>query len=122
MRILIADDNQRVRSGVRGILSSLSGYEVCGEAVDGAEALILARELKPDLVLLDVSMPGTGPGGLEVAGLIRRELPNTRIIIMSQHDPVQLLPSAIEAGALACVDKARLTSDLLSTIAKTEAI
>jgi two-component system, NarL family, response regulator NreC len=118
MRILIADDNERVRRGVRGILSSEANYRVCGEAVDGADALRKARELSPDLILLDVSMPG--PDGLETARLLRREMPKVKVIIMSQHDPVQLLPRAIEAGADGCVDKSRLDADLLATIQSIE--
>src|SRR6202521_297105 len=114
MRILIADDNERVRRGVRRILSCEANYQVCGEAVDGADALRKARELSPDLILLDVSMPG--PDGLETARLLRREMPKVKVIIMSQHDPVQLLPRAIEAGAHACVDKSRLGSDLVATM------
>ena len=118
MRILIADDNERVRRGVRGILSCEANYQVCGEAVDGADALRKARELSPDLILLDVSMPG--PDGLETARLLRRETPKVKVIIMSQHDPVQLLPRAIEAGADGCVDKSRLDADLLATIQSIE--
>ena len=119
MRILIADDNERVRRGVRAILMSDVHCEVCGEAVDGADALRKARELRPDLILLDVSMPG--PSGLETARLLRRELPKAKVLIMSQHDAKQLLPQAIEAGAHACIDKSRLHSDLLPTIQSIEA-
>ena len=114
MRILIVDDNERVRRGIRAILSSETNCEVCGEAADGADALQKARELLPDLLLVDVSMPG--PNGLETARVLRRELPSARIIIMSQHDPAQLLPRAMEAGAHACVDKGRLDADLLAAI------
>jgi two-component system invasion response regulator UvrY len=114
MRILIADDNAMVRSGVRGILSSVPDREVCGEAGDCPETLQKARELLPDLVLLDISMPGKS--GLETARLLRQELPKIKIIIMSQHDPIRLSTRAIEAGAQACVEKSRLGSELLVTI------
>ena len=114
MRILIVDDNERVRRGVRALLSYAANCEVCGEAVDGADGLQKARETLPDLILVDVSMPG--PDGLETARLLRQAMPEVKLIIMSQHDPVQLLPRAIEAGAHACVDKGRLDSDLLATI------
>jgi DNA-binding NarL/FixJ family response regulator len=99
-RILIADDNDMVRCGVTGILSSMTDWEVCGEAKDGSEALRKARELLPDLILLDISMPGQS--GLEAARLLRQELPKVKIIIMSLHDPIHLLPRALEAGAHAC--------------------
>ena len=114
MRILIADDNERVRRGVRELLSSETSWEVCGEAIDGAEALRKAQELLPDLILLDVSMPDMN--GLEAARLLRDVLPEVKIIIISQHDQAQLLPSAINAGACACVDKSFLNTDLLPTI------
>ena len=114
MRILIVDDNDRVRHGVTGLLTSEEGWEVCGEASDGAEAIQRARDLRPDLLVVDIRMPGLG--GLEAARLLSRELPETTILIMSQYDPAQLLPSALEAGAHACVDKSRLSYDLLPTI------
>ena len=114
MRILIADDNDIVRRGVRGILARVANWEVCGEARDGSEALRKARELLPDLILLDISMPGTN--GLEVARVLRQEVPETKILVISQHDPIQLLPRVIEAGAHACVDKSRLDPDLVATM------
>ena len=115
MRILVADDNEWVRRGVLNILAPMSHWEVCGEAKDGAETIERAAELAPDLILLDVSMPGLN--GLDVARLLREKVPATKILIMSQHDPVLLLPRAIEAGAHACVDKSHLSTELLPTIA-----
>jgi DNA-binding NarL/FixJ family response regulator len=114
MRILIADDNEWVRRGVMNILASMSQWEVCGEAKDGAETIQRAAELVPDLILLDVSMPGLN--GLDVARLLREKVPAAKILIMSQHDPLILLPRAIEAGAHACVDKGHLSTELLPTI------
>ena len=114
MRILVVDDNQRVRRGVMRLIVSVKGWEVCGEASDGAEALEKARDLQPDLVIVDVRMPGVG--GLEAARLLRQELPHTKILIMSQYDPVHVLPGALEAGTHACVDKSRLGYDLLPAI------
>jgi two-component system, NarL family, response regulator NreC len=115
MRILVADDNAAVRRGVLDILATDRNYEVCGEAKDGKDAIEKAKDLIPDLVLLDISMPGLN--GLEVARLLREEIPGTAIVIISQHDPSLLLPRAREAGAHACVDKSRLGTDLLRTIA-----
>src|ERR1039457_6160362 len=109
MRILIADDNDWVRRGVRNILASMPHWEVCGEAKDGPQAIQRATELLPDLILLDVSMPGLN--GLDVARLLREKVPATKILIMSQHDPVLLLPRALEAGAHACVDKGRVRAE-----------
>lgn len=118
MRILIADDNEMVRRGVRGLLISATPWEVCGEANDGSETLRKARELLPDLILLDISMPGLN--GLETARLLRQEVPKAKILVMSQHDLTLLLPHALEAGAHACVDKNNLNTDLLATIEDVE--
>lgn len=114
MRILIADDNAMVRRGIIGLLSGESDWTVCGEAADGSEALQKARELLPDVILLDISMPGMG--GLDVARRLRQELPNARLVVVSQHDPFLMLPRVIEAGCDACVDKSRLVVDLVATI------
>lgn len=114
MRILIADDSDLVRHGVKKILAPRTGWEICGEAKDGTEAIQSAASLLPDVVLLDVSMPGLN--GLDVARILREKVPAVKIVIMSQHDPALLLPRAIEAGAHACIDKSRLAIDLLRTI------
>lgn len=86
--------------------------------MDGSEALRKARELLPDLILLDISMPGLN--GLETARLLRQEVPKAKILLMSQHDPILLLQHALEAGAHACVDKNNLSTDLLATIKSVE--
>jgi two-component system response regulator NreC len=114
MRILIADDNDMVRRGVIGLLSDESDWTVCGEAKDGSEAIQKARELLPDVILLDISMPGMS--GLDVARRLRFELPNAKLLVISQHDPFLMLPQAIEAGCDACLDKSRLATDLVATI------
>jgi two-component system response regulator NreC len=114
MRILVVDDNALVRRGVIDILASRENWQVCAEARDGAEAIQKARELRPDVILLDISMPGMN--GLEVARAIRQELTDAKILILSQHDPASLLPSAIQAGVDGCIDKSRLATDLLPRI------
>jgi len=116
MRILIADDNRDVRRGVAKILSSRPSWEICGEAQDGAEAIQKATELLPDLILLDLSMPGLS--GMEVAQALRETVGNAKIVIMSQNDPTILLPIALQAGAHACIDKSRLVADLVPTLEK----
>ena len=115
MRILVADDSVLVRSGIAEILSDRA-WEICGEASDGTEALEKARRLKPDLVLLDVSMPGTN--GLVIAGLIRKELPAVRIVMVSLHALDQFLDKAHVHLADGLVDKSRLGTDLVPIINK----
>lgn len=114
MKILIADDNAMVRNGVKNILLRQRNWEVCGEAASGLEALERARELKPDLAVLDIRMPGKD--GLETARLLRRELPQIKILIMSQFDPEYLLPRARQAGANGCIDKTRMGTDLIHIV------
>ena len=114
MRILLADDNQFVRRGIAGMLAQQEGWELCGEASNSQEAIEKTSELHPDLVLLDVSMPGGN--GLETTRVLKQRFPQTTILIVTQHDPRQMLPRALELGASGCVDKARLALDLLSAI------
>jgi DNA-binding NarL/FixJ family response regulator len=114
MRILVADDSDIVRRGIIDILSEESEWNVCGEAKNGSEALQKALELEPDLILLDVSMPDIS--GLEIARLLRLEVPKAKILVVSQHDPAQLLPLVIDAGGDGCLDKGCLGTDLLATV------
>ena len=89
---------------------------MCGEAADASETLEKANALRPDIVLLDVSMPGRN--GLETARLLRQQVPETKVLIMSQYDPGPLRARSLEAGAHGCVDKARIAADLLPAILK----
>jgi DNA-binding NarL/FixJ family response regulator len=114
LRILIADDNQRLRRGVADILAAMTDWTVCGEASDGEEAIRTAQQLQPDLILLDISMPVMS--GLDAVPLLREKVPAAKILVMSQHDPTLLLPQVVKAGAQACVDKSRLGTDLIKTI------
>lgn len=114
LRILIADDHEIVRSGLRVLLTSRAGWELCGEAVDGQDACQKARELQPDVVILDVSMPRMN--GLEVARTIRQEQPRLPIVILSQHDPADMRPRALEAGADCYVSKQDVARDLLASV------
>jgi DNA-binding NarL/FixJ family response regulator len=114
MRILISDDNRSVRSGIAALLSKENLFEICGEAADASETLQKADELRPDLILLDISMPGMN--GLDTAQLLSQKLPALKILILSQHDPVRLLPRSLAAGAHGCVDKARMGTDLLPAV------
>jgi two-component system, NarL family, response regulator NreC len=119
LRILIIDDSQAVRNGIRFLLSSGDEFAVCGEAGDGAEGLLKAAELRPDVILLDLSLPDKS--GLEIVPDLRRELPQTKILLMSADDRAVVLPRARQAGADGCVDKARLGTDLLPAITRISA-
>ncbi len=97
LRVLLADDHTLVRAGMRALLSELTGIEVVGETGDGREALRLVRERKPDIALVDISMPGLN--GLEVASRIVHDHPRTRVIIVSMHGDEESVRRALVAGA-----------------------
>jgi two-component system, NarL family, nitrate/nitrite response regulator NarL len=118
MRILLVDDNDFVRRAIRDVLRTEKEWEICGEAADGTGAREKARDLQPDVILLDKSMPGLS--GLEAARLIRNESPRVKILILSQEDPQLMLAAAGESGANGCVDKSRILSDLIPAIRKYE--
>lgn len=111
MRILIADDHELVRRGLRSLLASRTGWNVCGEAKDGLEAVEKARLLHPDVVLLDITMPELN--GLDAARQIRRDDPNMEIVILSQHDPREMTAPALQAGAREYISKSDVASGLL---------
>jgi DNA-binding NarL/FixJ family response regulator len=96
-RVLIADDHTLVRRGLRAILESDPEWEVCGEASSGLEAVTKARELLPDVVIMDVSMPGTS--GLEATRQIVQTQSGIAVLIVSVHESIQLVSAAREAGA-----------------------
>lgn len=114
MRILIADDNEMVRRRLAGILAATPNCEVCGQAINGEDVIEKAGELLPDLILLDICMPGIS--GLEAARLLQQKVPTAKILLMTQHDPIPYLPAAFAAGAHACMEKSRLGTDLLASI------
>jgi DNA-binding NarL/FixJ family response regulator len=120
VRVLIADDNEMVRRGIKDLLASEMTWQICGEAKDGADAVQKSRELRPHMILLDTSMPQLN--GLQAARLLRKDSPEVKILVMSQHDPVQLLPRVMEAGANGCVDKSRIGVDLLPAIRSIDGI
>ena len=108
-RTLIADDHRTVRDGVRSILAADRDFDIVGEAEDGLQALALARSLRPDLIVLDNSMPGMT--GIDVAKLVVAELPDTAIVMLTLDGDLQA--RALAAGAMAHVAKDDAPSELL---------
>lgn len=102
-RILIVDDHRAIREGIRYELGKHPGWEVCGEAIDGMDAIEKAKSLRPDVVVLDIRMPHLG--GLEAAPLIKKELPQSVIVILSLDDSAENLGKAMQAGASVFVSK-----------------
>jgi DNA-binding NarL/FixJ family response regulator len=97
IRVLVVDDHMIVRTGIRHVLESEAEFEVVGEAASGTEALALTSQLHPDVVVLDISMPGVT--GLEVAGRLRANSPKTRVLILSMHDHAEYVLESVRAGA-----------------------
>jgi PAS domain S-box-containing protein len=114
MRVLIVDDHEIVRQGVRTLIAGLSNYEVCGEAANGHDALEKARQLNPDIVVMDVSMPGLN--GLDATPLILSALPNAEVLILSQHDSREMVRQAFKAGARGYVVKSSVAKNLLAAL------
>jgi DNA-binding NarL/FixJ family response regulator len=113
-RILIVDDHEIFRRGLRSLLESRPEFEILGEAGDGLQAIEKASELKPDLIVMDVSMPQLD--GLQATRQIRKKLPQTKILILSQHDSSHMLSAALEAGANGYVTKSQVSRCLLSAL------
>jgi DNA-binding NarL/FixJ family response regulator len=110
LRILIADDHGLVRRGVRAILHSRRGWRVVGEAANGREAVEKARELKPDVAVVDIGMPELD--GVEVVRQIREAVPDTKVLVLTMHDSDQMVRRALDAGARGYLLKSDLTDCL----------
>lgn len=103
IRVLIADDHAVVREGIRTVLSAEHGFDVVAEADDGRNTLALAEKHKPDVIVLDLTMPGES--GLEIAVKLREAVPESRILILTMHDRGEYVLEAVRAGALGYVLK-----------------
>jgi DNA-binding NarL/FixJ family response regulator len=114
VRILIADDHEVVRQGIRTILSARPEWEICGEAVNGQEAVQLVNELHPDAVIMDITMPIMS--GLEASRQLTRNNSNTPILIFTMHESRSLGDSVKEAGARGFVFKSRAARDLIRAL------
>ena len=114
IRVLLADDHAILSAGLRALLGYYDDIEIVGEARDGAEAVERVGELRPDVVLMDIAMPGMG--GIEATRLICEKYPHTRILVLSQHGERQYVVALLQAGASGYILKRALGSDLIGAV------
>ena len=114
LRILVADDHEIVRRGTLSLLEGESDLEICGEAVNGRDALDQARATNPDIVILDIGMPSLN--GLEAARQILKEFPQTKILILTVHESEQVVREVLDAGARGFILKSDAARDLVAAV------
>lgn len=114
LRILVADDHQVVRTGLRTLLESKPGWQVCAQAANGREAVEKAGELQPDVAVLDIGMPLLN--GVEATRQIRKVSPRTEILILSMHDSEHMIQGVLDAGALGYILKDDADRNLLAAV------
>ena len=117
LRILLADDHGLVRRGARALLQARHGWRVVGEAANGREAVEKATKLKPDVAIVDISMPELD--GIEVVGQIRKAVPDTRVLVLTMHESDQMVRRALDAGARGYLLKSDLTDCLAKAVKAT---
>jgi len=113
-RILLVDDHDIARQGLRGLIASRPGWEVCGEARTGREGLRIAAEMRPDVVIMDVLMPDLN--GLDAARRIKEQLPSVEIVILSGHEDEALIQPAFDAGIRAYIFKSQARAHLIPAV------
>ncbi len=114
IKILVVDDHAILRDGIRALFGLHDDIEIVGEASEGKEAIEKARELAPDLILMDIAIPGMD--GLEATRRITKKNPTMKVLVLTQHDNREYILSAIKAGAAGFVPKRALSSELVSAI------
>ena len=114
LRILLADDHPLVRRGIRTLLGAPSGWQVCGEAANGREALEKVTELKPDILILDLNMPELN--GLEVTRRVRKILPQVEILVLTVQDSEQVMRQVLQAGARGYMLKSDAGNELVTAV------
>jgi two-component system response regulator NreC len=114
IRVLVADDHALVRDGIKSLLALTEDIEVVGEASDGREAIEQAGKLKPDVVLMDIAMPGLG--GLEATLELKRDAPRSRVLVLTQYDDIEYIRRFLKIGIAGYVLKRMLGSELASAI------
>lgn len=115
MRILVADDHAVVREGLKALIEKQADMEIVGEAEDGPTTVQLARELSPDIVIMDINMP-PGISGIEATRLILAEKPEIRVVVLSMHKSEHIVLEALRAGVLGYVLKSNLSDELLKAL------
>jgi LuxR family maltose regulon positive regulatory protein len=113
-RVLVVDDHAVIRRGVQGILSTYPEWDLCGEADNGQDAIRLAGELAPEVVIMDVSMPGMN--GLEATRIIHDVLPETKVLLLTLHSSSEFVSSAFRAGARGYVLKSDAENELVRAL------
>jgi DNA-binding NarL/FixJ family response regulator len=114
IRVLVADDHTLVRDGIRALLATAPDIELAGEAADGREAIEQARAITPDVILLDIAMPGLG--GLEAVPILRRDVPTARILILTQYEEPDYVRRFVRLGVAGYVLKKVAGAELISAI------
>lgn len=114
IRVLIADDHQLVREGIRAVMAQADDIEIVAEATTGQEALDLTRRERPDVLVLDITMPVVN--GIEVAATVRDELPGTEVVMLSMHADPSVIREAIEVGARGYVLKESVADELILAV------
>ena len=114
LRILVADDHQLIRRGLRDLLTTQGGWQVVGEASNGLDAVEMAVKLRPDIAILDFSMPGLN--GPEAAAFISSQVPDTGVIVLTMHDSESVIREVLRAGARGFVLKSDADRDLLLAV------
>ena len=114
LRILVVDDHDVVRRGICSLLKSKPDCQICGEAANGFDAVAMAERLKPDVVVLDISLPDMD--GLKVTRHIRQSVPAARVLILSMHDSEQMVEEAYQLGARGYITKSEAASELSAAL------
>lgn len=113
-RVMVVDDHMVVRRGIRTLIESSPGWEVCAEASEGYEAVAMAEEVQPDIIVLDLSMPKLG--GIDATVQLRKLLPDVEILILTMHESDQLLSQAFRAGARGYLLKSESDEKLMEAL------
>jgi two-component system, NarL family, nitrate/nitrite response regulator NarL len=113
-RVLVVDDHAVLRRGIQSIVRAWPGWEIAGEAGSGEEAIRLNSQLKPDIILMDISMPGIG--GLEATKLICQQQPDAKILLLTLHDSIEWVRTAFQAGARGYLLKSDTEAELIRAL------